>query len=76
MVDSLTYHELVRLMIAVDRQTQSFRQQADFSTIYAPDDLDHWQGEIAKNNVLYRHLEKLAIEQLNLGGRNFDSSPV
>lgn len=64
MADPLTYNELLRLMVAVDRQTQGFRNQADFSAVYAPDDLDHWNAEITKNNVLYRHLKDLAIEQL------------
>lgn len=64
MADPLTYNELLRLMYLVDKQTQIFRAQADFSAAYAPDDLDHWNAEIAKNNILYRHLKDLATEQL------------
>lgn len=66
MADPLTYNELLRLMHLVDKQTQTFRNQADFSAAHAPADLDRWNNEIAKNNVLYRHLADLARDQLTL----------
>lgn len=66
MADPLTYNELLRLMHLVDKQTQLFRNQADFSAAHAPADLARWNNEIAKNNVLYRHLADLARDQLAL----------
>ena len=66
MADPLTYNELIRLMNFVDKQTQLFRNQADFSAAHAPADLDRWNNEIAKNNALYRHLAGLARDQLDL----------
>lgn len=66
MADPLTYNELLRLMHLVDKQTQLFRNQADFSAAHAPADLDRWNNEIVKNNVLYRHLADLARDQLAL----------
>lgn len=66
MADPLTYNELLRLMHLVDKQTQLFRNQADFSAAHAPADLDRWNNEIAKNNVLYRRLADLTRDQLAL----------
>ena len=74
MVNPLTYNELLRLMHFVDKQSQIFRNQADFSAAHAPADLDYWNAEIAKNNLLYRHLKDLATEQLQAA--RSASSPV
>ena len=66
MTDPLTYNELPPLMQLVDRENVKARQMADFSVTHAPDDLDYWNDEIAKNNVLYQHLKDLATEQLQV----------